>query len=139
MYYKHLSDIEDLSVEWENDLGHRWWQCFTTAEEMNKVLRANEAYNNQPDVKAAIEADLKAQNEWLVEMQLEPVLEQALIDNRVVDVTDIYESCHWTAKELDHALNILAEHNKRVLATKDAPTSTFKLGELLKNINLTIG
>jgi hypothetical protein len=110
-----------------------------TVQECWNWLEADRAYYNSPEGLAELKREAEEMSRNMVQWQVEEVLEEARESNRVVDVTQIYGHSHWTAKELDHALNILAEHNKRVLATKEAPNSTFKLGELLKNINLSIG
>lgn len=35
---RYISDIDGLSVEWESDLGGRYWQSFANEADMQKAI-----------------------------------------------------------------------------------------------------
>ncbi|MEK6829799.1 MAG: hypothetical protein AABY15_06795 [Nanoarchaeota archaeon] len=121
--YKFVSDIEDLSVEWDGCYG-KHWQTFASAEEMNEALRKNEEFNNLPENKKAIDELLSQENVWLAKCTLEYDFgfEHFIEKNIRMEVAPIIRYVkRYGEVAVAVITKMVTDHNKRVMKTQVVP------------------
>lgn len=122
--FTFVSDIEDLSVEWETDLGGKYWQTFSSQEEMSKALRENEEFNDRPENKILIDKMNEQDNLWLAKCTLEYDFgyEHYVLNNIRMEFAPVVKYMkRYGQAAVDFVANAIVAHNKRVLKTQHAP------------------
>lgn len=122
--FKFVSDIEDLSVEWETDLGGRYWQTFSSSEEMDKELRENEEFNERPENKVLIDQMNEHNNIWLAKCALEYDFgfDYYAENNIRMEFAPVVKYVkRYGQAAVNYVAGAIIAHNKRVLKTQFAP------------------
>jgi hypothetical protein len=142
MYYKEVSDLDygynketgnyDLpSVEWSTDMG-RFWESFATEELRTKALEENEAYNNQPEVKAFIEAERKAEDIGYATRWSAELFEYCMEKSQTVALKDVisFVGC-FNKTTVEVLTKLTCQHNKLIMRARVQPVpATFTIGDL---------
>ena len=143
--FNHETGAWDVPcVEWEDDYG-KHWERFESEEARNEALAKNEAYNNQPHVKAQIEAERKASDVQHVMWDVEDLLDRQMeLGNKVelsfalglANLGSQHVLADWRRANQPHVMEavarVVALHNKLVLKAKAEPKpTTFCLGDLM--------
>ncbi len=121
--FNFVSDIDGLSVEWENEMG-RYWQSFSSEEEMREALRKNEEFNNLPENKALIEQMEEEDNLWRAKCTLEYDFgfDYFTENNIRMEFAPVVQYMkRYGQAAVDFIAKLVIEHNKRVLKTQYAP------------------
>ena len=142
MYYKEVSDLDygynqvtgeyDVpSIEWSTDMG-RFWSRYNSEDERQIALEENEAYNNQPEVKAYIEAEAIAEDLCLAEVYSNDLFEDYMNKSQTVALKDVlsYVGCFSdTIKK--RVTELVCLHNKLIMRARVQPIqATFTIGDL---------
>lgn len=142
MYIKFVSDLDysynpktrkfDIpSVEWDTDMG-RFWESFDSEEARTKALDENQAYNEQPEVKAYIEAQEEAEDMWRADAYTEELFGWAMEQGHTVALSDAIAFAQYCSDTMRKRIaQLVCLHNKLIMKARVQPTpATFTLGDL---------
>lgn len=142
MYIKFVSDLDygynkvtgnfDVpAIEWESDMG-TYWEYFESEEARSKALAENEAYNNQPNVKAYIQEMDEAEDKWRAEAYTSDLFEWAMEQGKTVELSQAIRFAEYTnARMKEFIAKLVCVHNKLIMKARVQPApATFTLGDL---------
>ena len=141
-YNPETKEFDLPAVEWENSYG-RWWQVFSSEEERGKALEENKKINNQPHIKAQIEAEeIKSDIRYFM-YEVNELLEWRMKNSQKVELSNAMGIINppqrhhldtYLLKNKPHVHKAIKDavlkHNKALLKASYVKPTTYTLGDL---------
>ena len=115
MYYKLLSDIDGLNVEWEDCYG-RHWESFTNYDDLDKAVKENQAFNDT--ISEIIERDKFAYSIYLAKSDLNYYYIDHLAPGEKIEIAKCEKAMKldYNPKEvIKHVLKEYIAINKKII------------------------
>jgi len=141
-YNPQTKEFDLPAVEWEDCYG-RHWETFSSEEERTKALDENERINNQPHIKAQIEAERIESDISYFMYEVNDLLDWRMKNSQKVELSDAMGTInpsqrhHLDAYLLENKPHVhkaikeaVLKHNKSLMKVSYVKPTTYTLGEL---------
>lgn len=135
MFYEFLSDISEMSIEWDGCYG-KHWVTYASVEAMDEAIRKNEEYNNLPEVSAVIEADANHSAIEMAKYDLNEYLDYASESTHKLQYSAVLSYVNgWSGRNVavqKLVAKTVCDWNKQIIKMKFVPKcATNTIGDFL--------